>query len=114
MHVIVDIIFYFGVEESVKEEIRHRRRDKPGRDRDHDTAMYIVNRLVAIIGMLSSCATAMAMSSATAASLAGATRAGKARLAMAFAVARLRIRVRYCTLSVSAHQKRAGNGLRSA
>ena len=62
VHIIVDIIFYFGVEESVKEEIRHRRRDKPGRDRDHDTAMYIVNRLVAIITMLSSCATAMAMS----------------------------------------------------
>ena len=62
VHIIVDIIFYFGVEESVNEEIRHRRRDKPGRDRDHDTAMYIVNRLVAIIGMLSSCATAMAMS----------------------------------------------------
>jgi hypothetical protein len=62
VHIIVDIIFYFGVEESVNEEIRHRRRDKPGRDRDYDTAMYIVNRLVAIIGMLSSCATAMAMS----------------------------------------------------
>ena len=28
VHIIVDAIFYVGVDESVKEEIRHRRRDK--------------------------------------------------------------------------------------
>ena len=58
VHIIVDAIFYVGVDESVKEEIRHRRRDKT----EIMTDMYIVNKLVAIITMLSSCATAIAMS----------------------------------------------------